>query len=235
MPCVICEEPISERHFATSGIFLPPGDQLWGFCDACMHWSCYAKWEHRERFAAAYVQMWIDYEKTSPYWARVFLDDLSFITINPNPPVSEARVHLFRTGSEVRIPLPEWEMWVQGTKVPLTSHPVEAAAWREALPRICDALPTQESLHAAADWSSKEKVLVDSAIANLEELATIEIYNKRCEELRKELESSGLVCPHCHERTRNIRFYDKALRAQSYFVCQLCARSFRLEDLVEVK
>ena len=233
--CPICGELINDPIFATSGVFLPPTDPLWTYCDTCIHWVCYATWEHRERFAQAYVQMWIENEETNPNWARVFLDEYSFIEINPEPPVVAAHVHLFRTGSRIDIPLSEWEYWMRHERTSLFCHPLEATAWSEALPSIREALPTEQSLHQAADWSSKEKLHVDNTIRKLEELTTIEIYNRGCEELRNQLESAGIVCPHCQQRTTRIRFYDKAPAARSYFVCQLCARSFRLEDFVQMK
>lgn len=79
--CPLCQELISKPIFATSGIFIPPTNPLWRYCDAAMHWACYATWEHRERFAREYVQMWIENEKDNPNWARVFLDRFSFITL----------------------------------------------------------------------------------------------------------------------------------------------------------
>jgi hypothetical protein len=179
--------------------------------------------------------MWIENEEASPHWARVFLDEYSFISINPEPPVIGAHVYLFRTGSRIDIPLRQWRVWMRREQTSLFCHPLEEAAWNEALPSIRRALPTEQSLHKAADWSSKEKVYVDDTIRKLDELATIEIYNQGCEELRKQFESTGLVCPHCQQRTTKVRFYNKAPAARSYFVCQLCARSFRLEDFVQMK
>lgn len=233
--CPICGELINEPIFATSGLFLLPTDPLWTFCDACMHWACYATWEHRERFAKAYVQMWIANEKRNPYWARVFLDEYSYIVINPEPIVAAAHVRLFRTGSRIEIPLREWENCMRHDQTPLFRHPLEAIAWNEALPSIRRALPTEQSLHQAADWSGKEKLHIDNTLRKLEDLATIDIYNHGCEDLRNQLESAGLVCPHCQQRTTKVRFYNKAPAARSYFVCQLCARSFRLEDFVQMK
>ena len=58
-------------------------------------------------------------------------------------------------------------------------------------------------------------------------------YNQKYEELNELLGSVGLVCPHCRERTKKIRYYDKSPDSRSYFVCQLCARSFRAEDIVK--
>jgi hypothetical protein len=143
--CPICGELISDPVFATSGLFLSPTDPLWSYCDARIHWACYATWEHRERFAQAYVQMWIENEKTNPSWARVFLDQYSFIAINPEPPVIAAHVYLFQTGSRIDIPLREWENWMRYDQTPLFHHPLEAAAWSEALPSIRRALPMEQS------------------------------------------------------------------------------------------
>jgi hypothetical protein len=199
-----------------------------------MHWACYATWEHRERFAQAYVQMWVENEKKNTQWARVFLNDFSFITINPNPPVNAAHIHLFRTGSRIEIPLQEWGKWMRSEGELEANHPLEALAWKEALPSIRKALSAEKSLLQAADWSSKEKLNREYAAREQEELATIEIYNHGCDDLYRKLQSAGLVCPHCRERTTKVRYYNKAPVARSYFVCQLCARSFRLEDFVQI-
>ena len=232
--CPICDELVSDPVFATSGVFFPPGDPLSRFCDACMHWSCYATWEHRERFARAYVEMWIECEKVNPYWARVLIDDLSFVTINPSPPVMTAHVHLFRTGSRIDIPLDEWQLWMRHEKGPAARHPLELSAWDEALRSLREALPTTESLRQAADWTSKHELVARNAIEEQERSTTIAIYNRGCEDLRRRLKSVGLDCPHCHARTTKIRFYDKSPEDRSYFVCQLCGRSLRLEDFIEI-
>jgi hypothetical protein len=232
--CPICHEAIVKPIFATSGVFLPRTDPLWAYCDACMHWPCYATWQHRERFAQAYVRMQIENEKTNQYWTRVFLDEFSFISINPDLQMRLAHVYLFRTGSRIDVPLPEWRTWMRRNQTPPTHHPLEAAAWLEALPSIRNALPIEQALYRAAARTSKEKLRADNAAHELEQLATIEIYNQGCEDLRKRLESAGLVCPHCQELTKKVRYYDEAPGARSYFVCRLCARSFRLEDFVQM-
>ena len=53
IPCAICEEPIDieKPFFATSGMFIPLTDPLSLFCDAPMHWECYASWPERPSFA----------------------------------------------------------------------------------------------------------------------------------------------------------------------------------------
>lgn len=69
--CALCRQSLSDPILATSGIFLPLNDPLACYCDAGMHWDCYAVWEHQPRFAKAYVRFWIENEKENPDWARV--------------------------------------------------------------------------------------------------------------------------------------------------------------------
>ncbi len=228
--CALCGKPLSAPIFATSGVFLPLNDPLAQYCDDGMHWDCYAAWKHREKFARAYVQMWIEHEKESPYWARVFEDEHSFITINPHPPVTQAHVMLFRTGSTIQVPLQEWEKWIWERELPPAHHPVEQDALKKALPAIRMVFPRLRLLLEAADWSSKKELEEENHLREQRILELVADYNQRCGELNERLDSGGLTCPHCHEHTKRIRYHDKAPESKSYFVCQLCARSFRPED-----
>lgn len=56
-------------------------------------------------------------------------------------------------------------------------------------------------------------------------------HNHRCEELARSLRITGLTCPSCGQRSKDIRFIDKSPDAKSYFICKACGRSFRPEDL----
>jgi hypothetical protein len=55
--------------------------------------------------------------------------------------------------------------------------------------------------------------------------------NEMASRLAAALAHEGLTCPHCHQQTREIRFTDRGPKAKSLFVCRLCGRSFRPEDL----
>lgn len=232
-PCVLCGQPLSGPIFATSGIFLPLNDPLACYCDAGMHWDCYAVWEHRERFAKAHVRFWIENEKGNPDWARVFENERCFIVINPHPPVAQAHIMLFATGSRIDVPLEEWEKWIWEKGPSLAHHSFEENALKLALPAIRMAFPGLRPLLRAADWSRKDKLEEETYLREQSRLERVADYNQGCEELKKLLDSDGLVCPHCHEQTKKIRYYDKSPESRSYFVCQLCARSFRAEDIVK--
>jgi hypothetical protein len=231
--CALCRQSLSDPIFATSGMFLPLNDPLAFYCDGAMHWDCYAVWEHRERFAKAHVRSWIENEKENPYWARVFENEHCFIQINPDPLVAQADVMLFATGSSIEVPLQEWEKWVWQKGPSLAHHSFEEDALKVALPAIRMAFPGLRPLLQAADWSRKDKLKEETYLREQRRLERVADYNQRCEELKELLDSDGLVCPHCHQKTKKIRYFDKSPQSPSYFVCQLCARSFRAEDIVK--
>lgn len=85
-PCPFCDEPITQTQpvFSTWGVWLPQDDPLWRFCDAAMHWACYAEWPHRERFASTYFQFWVDAEQDDPFWHRAYLDHGVLVTARPS-------------------------------------------------------------------------------------------------------------------------------------------------------
>jgi len=69
--------------------------------------------------------------------------------------------------------------------------------------------------------------------ATLEEKSKelVRTHNDRCHELARSLQAAGLTCPACSRHSKEIRFIDKSPDAKSYFICRLCGRSFRPEDL----
>ena len=69
--------------------------------------------------------------------------------------------------------------------------------------------------------------------ATLEEKSNelVRTHNDRCHELARSLRATGLTCPPCGQHSKEIRFIDKSPDAKSYFICRLCGRSFRPEDL----
>src|SRR5262245_45575515 len=94
--CGLCLKPMNkgEALFATSGVWLPPEDILHNFCDAAMHWDCYATWRHRARFAHCYFELWKEAESSNPCWYRCYLDAKTLVTVNPSEPISSACMHL---------------------------------------------------------------------------------------------------------------------------------------------
>ena len=60
--CGICGRPIDppDDFFRASGDFLPVGDPLAKFCNVPLHWTCYANWPERSRFARLHVAAWVE-------------------------------------------------------------------------------------------------------------------------------------------------------------------------------
>ena len=55
-------------------------------------------------------------------------------------------------------------------------------------------------------------------------------YNDQCREMERSLRATGLTCPFCSNRSKEIRFIDRSPGGKSYFICKNCGRSFRPED-----
>ena len=58
--CLLCEGPFQPKEpcFSTWGVFFSSEDPLFPYCDGPMHWSCYASWPERPRFARVYFDSW---------------------------------------------------------------------------------------------------------------------------------------------------------------------------------
>ena len=240
--CMLCEQPLgcSSSHLRhLRGVFLPEDDPLFRFCDAPMHWSCYAKWPQRERFARANFALWIEHEKANPYWAKVYGDDLVFVSFklthvssDQEPEFPGVSVRLAKTGTEIRVQSVEWEEWLEGGALDAAAlHPLEVAAIREVLPRLRSAIPSIDQAATLVDWNAKH---VLSKAQKREKYYRIQKeYNEKCREAHHRIERDGLSCPHCGIHSRDFRFVDGGEERQSYFICRNCPRSFGLHNLKE--
>ena len=47
-----------------------------------MHWDCYAKWEHRPRFARMYFEAERALSGHNPYWGVAHSDDQVVVTVS---------------------------------------------------------------------------------------------------------------------------------------------------------
>jgi hypothetical protein len=157
--CPICGFVLNDddERFGTSGVFhVPPG--LLQFCDAVMHWSCYADWPHRPEFAKAYFDFWVGNERHNQYWAKAYLDGRVFVTVNPFLGENgEVELVLAATGSRVRVQIEEWERWLDS---PTTSegrplHRLVVEELRAAVPALKVAIPTEDAIVGALDIESK--------------------------------------------------------------------------------
>jgi hypothetical protein len=220
--CAICHEPLrTGRIFATSGVFFSAGDPLFEFCDAGMHWSCYAKWPHRLPFAKAYVDMWVQIEKQNPHWGRAYLDDLVFVTVGTV--TEEVAVRLYQTGSDLRVPLNGWEKWLVKPNQEL--DPVERESLEQVLPRLRAAFPSAEALVEAVDWASKKRLADEMSDVEQSRLREVAAHNEACARMELERKQSGLTCRNCGMHSKEFRYLDLAPSKKSYFICKTCGHT----------
>jgi hypothetical protein len=146
MHCPLCNEAMlsNEQLFGTWGVWLPQSDPLVAFCDAMMHWSCYASWEHRRSFARSYFDFWVEGRNQNPHWQPVFLDDTVLVEVNPSLPIEAAWVYVAATGSRHNPKLADWEKWLQRDED--ENHPVERAAVAAIKRTLRAHVPTKEDL-----------------------------------------------------------------------------------------
>lgn len=158
LKCAICGGPLDalDNSFRASGKFLPAGDPLAHFCNAPLHWSCYADWPDRPRFARHHVEAWVQANRTNPFWWFIYRDDLVYVSANPAPPVEEASVRLYGVGSDIRVPLPRWKEWLAAAKrVTPRLHALELAALAEVLPTLRAKFPDDHAVVDAIDPDEK--------------------------------------------------------------------------------
>jgi hypothetical protein len=146
--CPLCQRVLEagDDIFGTWGVWLPRTDPLWQFCDAAMHWPCYAQWEHQSGFARSYFEAWVGSCESNPHWKPAYRDDLLLVTVNPAPPVEAAWVHLAATGTRHNPKLSAWADWLhEGAGI---VHPLEAAALEAARRILRNQVPTADALIA---------------------------------------------------------------------------------------
>ena len=80
------------------------------------------------------------------------------------------------------------------------------------------------------DLDAKKQLIKEEMEAEKKEedkrIQKIKEANLKAMMLNKKLKKSGLICPHCNELTRNIRFIEGDLTRKSVFICKDCGRSF---------
>jgi len=158
LQCGLCSRPIDplKPHFRASGDFLPKGDALTRYCNAAMHWPCYAEWPERSRFAQHYVDAWVAANRNNPFWWFVYRDEHVYISANPQKPVEEASVRLYAAGSDIRLPLPRWSEWLRKCeRVTPGLSEFELAELRKVLPTLRAQFPDDHAVVDAIDPDEK--------------------------------------------------------------------------------
>jgi hypothetical protein len=156
--CALCDGPIDALgdFFRASGVFLPPGDALTPYCNAPLHWECYAKWPDRERFARQYVRAWVKATRLNPFWWIVHQDERVLITANPERSVEEACIRLSAVGSDIRVPLPQWPKWIaEPERVTQGLHELEKRELKKVLPKLRERFPDDHAVVHAINSDEK--------------------------------------------------------------------------------
>lgn len=156
--CGLCGRTIGARepHFRATGDFLTPKDPLSRHANTPMHWSCYAEWPERSRFAQRYVDAWREANWRNPFWWAVHDDDRVYIAVNPERPIEQASVRLRDVGSDIRVPLPRWTEWLLDVeRVTPGLQPVEKKALEAVLPLLRERFPNDHAVVHAIDEDEK--------------------------------------------------------------------------------
>lgn len=213
--CGLCRERvIGTAFFATSGVFLRPGDPAHPLCDVAIHASCFAKWGDRERFSLAYFERQVDHG--NPYWTVVFDDDDLHVRVNPAAPVAAVQVMLAALIARPRVPLGEWDAWIAAG--PDGRHPIELDAMRAVWERL-RALGSAEALR-------------DRAHRPLDEALLARVEHHRLRGLCRVWVEDELACPACKVKPCAPRFVDRLAAGEPSTVsCRRCGHALTEMEL----
>jgi hypothetical protein len=230
--CAICGRLADDLpYLATSGVFFPPGDPLFPFCDAPLHWDCYEHWPERSRFARQYVSSRADGLLRNEYWGEALRTDLVHLSVRRKEP-GEAWVWLFETGTCVRVPLFQWSSWLWDPSLSQDElHRLEITSLAKVLPTLRQQFPKPETVLAAVDWKAKERLgqIKEEHWVKVHQahLDAIQAHNDACRDFVRTTGEGGLTCPHCRRQSNDIEFVDHGEEdRKSFFVCRGCSRSF---------
>ncbi|BDI28123.1 hypothetical protein CCAX7_001740 [Capsulimonas corticalis] len=223
--CPICKQEIDldAPYFATSEPFFPSEHPLFKYCDAAMHWDCYAAWPSRSEFARRYFETQIEGEKRNYYWGIALSRDEVAVTVSID--IGQVIVMTAETGDTARVGLNQWEEWLADFDQAVEGlHPVQQDAFREVWPILRDVLPSATVMVRRVDWEAKNKLLWARVelcrIQEEERLRTVRTYNKACQLWI----NRGGFCPYCG--ADNPRFEDRGPERKSEFHCIACGQSF---------
>ncbi|MRG98589.1 hypothetical protein [Polyangium spumosum] len=226
MPCALCRAPLLEGQpiFATSGVWLPPEDPLHRYCDAAMHWSCYAAWPQRPRFARVHVEAWVKGDDQDIWSAAVHLDDVVFVTRSLQS--NRISVLLFETGTGHVVTVENWEAWLGGGVADAYAglHPLLDAALAEARARLSRALPTVAAIEAAVS-PRKRALVAEEWERGLRQQAEMKRYDDALDVMAEAAAREGLACPQCRVVRNDYKLSHKN-REKRYLQCRRCGHRF---------
>lgn len=144
--------------FRAAGDFLPRGDPLGPLCNKPLHWTCYAAWPERPRFARYYVAAWVQANRRNPFWWAAYNDERVYISVNPERPIEEVSLRLYAVGSDIRVPLARWTAWLADPqRVTPALQPCELQALGDVLPLLRARFPDDHAVVDAIDPAEKRQ------------------------------------------------------------------------------
>ncbi|HPF39280.1 MAG TPA: hypothetical protein P5081_12980 [Phycisphaerae bacterium] len=227
--CPICNEVIRAEHhiFATWGVWLETDHKLFRYCDAGMHWDCYAHWPHRPEFAKSYIDFWFEWSRESPYSGFVFVNDEALVSVARETEIVTVRV--FSTGVTYVVGFDQWRDWLRAPTLGPKAHPLEFESVLAILPTLRRHCHRLDDLVDSIDWEAKR--LVAEAIERRWKAAREEEErakqarkrNRRCVRFWLRLRRNDWACPVC--RTRDFRLIQRQ-GVETRVDCRGCGTAF---------
>jgi hypothetical protein len=190
-----------------------------------IHWDCYAEWEHRPRFARQYFRANVAAMTHNRFWGVARCDDRVLLTINPGGYVREIEGLLAETGSAFRIPMDDWQDWLDGEWFEACRHEVEREALADLVAAWRTELPTPEDVARAAGFGDREP-----ETPRVNPMVERVCYEFACEALAKRSADKGTACPHCGRFSNEYEYRRVATVSpdgpRSCLVCKACGSEF---------
>jgi hypothetical protein len=194
-----------------------------------IHWDCYARWEKRPAFARQYFDANVAAAEHNQFWGMARRDDQVLVTVNPGQYVEEIEVLLAETGSAFRLPLADWQDWVEGEWFEGCRHEVERDALAGLIPSLREAFPTTDALVKAAGFTPEEPP------AAMEGVLGQITYEFACDALAGRAAEKGLACPRCGELSNDYEYRKVEMvdpdGPRSVLVCKACEGEFGPDDV----
>ncbi len=227
--CPLCGEVIEEG----SPVFVPrptfARGEFWVLAKVPIHWDCFARWEKRPEFARLYFQAYVAATERNPFWGVARRDEQVLVSVNPAKDVAEVEVLLAETGSSFRVPLADWEGWLEGEWFDACRHEVEREALAGLVPSFRAAFPTAEAVVEAAGFAPEEPPAGPGGMVGRIS------HEFACQRLARRAAEKGLACPRCggfsnDYHYRKVEVVDPG-GPQPMLICKSCGGEFGPDDV----
>ena len=253
--CNLCSEPVMKATDLFAAHTFVERTHPWYQVAKGVHWHCYAPWPERESFSEVYVEVTRKHLEGSGR-AEVFDHDRCSLFVSPTdlqgnckaPRVIRAdrpqgELWFKTTGTALSFWVDEWvELWSRRCGL---RHPLEEKALRECQTTLLNEFATPKDLLARVDVSKTITRFQDYLEANrsyyswppnrtqrfVGDLSLSESELRNHNLLLHEILEGSPNCPHCESSYTSLKYYDnRGKDRKSCVICQVCARSSRLEE-----